>query len=128
MAAPNLGRALIGAVAATAMTATAALADDTKTNEIELAQNFQGQATITKVSATPETTGASVVFQYGPGVDERSIASIVDIVNEQGCPASADSSGRPNRIIARIGDENHAFKDEASAAGWALEKCSPEAG
>ena len=126
MAAPNLKTAIISAVAATALTAGSAMADDADKN-IELAQNFQGQATVTKVSTSAEPTGAPVVFKYGKGISESDLASILRGVNEKGCPATAEQAGPPNRIRAITQGENASFREPIDAAGWALDHCEPPA-
>lgn len=67
-----------------------------------------------------------VIFQYGRGVDERSITAISTLAFEEGCSVSSDNSGRPRRITVRFGDENHSFTHADSALAWALERCVPD--
>jgi len=79
-----------------------------------------------KVPKEETFSGHSVVFQYGPGISEELMQSLVRVIIKNGCHAEARNDGIPRRVRAVVNGKSYSFNSPNSAAGWALEHCKTD--
>ncbi len=103
------------AVAAAFANSSAPIANATETAAPAIAE----QAELQRVALS----GHEVILKYGNGISPAAVDFAVGVVMDRGCPATAVSGGRPNRVTAETNGQSHSFSDPADAAGWALDNC-----
>ncbi|MEM6413513.1 MAG: hypothetical protein AAF720_02520 [Pseudomonadota bacterium] len=68
--------------------------------------------------------GLPVTFTYGPGISRSAVQGAVDVIASNGCLASMESGGRPNRVTGAVNGDSWSNSDPAAVAAWAIDECT----
>lgn len=69
------------------------------------------------------THGKPVHFIYGSGVNSFTLQSVVESVEEAGCPVTTKQLSDTDRIIVKVGGKTIGSQDVVFAGMFALENC-----
>lgn len=99
----------------------ASAADDAPQEPIQVAQL---ETSPQQVSFSDAAQGKPVQFIYGSKVNDFTLQSVVENVEESGCPVTTRQLSDTDRIIVKVDDKTIGTQDPVFAGLFALENCN----
>lgn len=98
----------------------AGAAEDAPQERVQVAQL---ESSPQQVSFSDAAHGKPVQFIYGSGVNDFTLQSVVESVEEAGCPVTTRQLSDTDMIIARTNGEGISTDDIVFAGQWTLDNC-----